>query len=57
MIERSNGHIPGVQGATVPPNLVHLVYTEPNATVSRPTSDGCTDPYTRCTKMSFAVDC
>ena len=57
MFERSNVHTPGVQGATGPPNLVHLVYTEPNATVRHPTSDSCTDPYSRCTKMSFAVDC
>ena len=57
IFERSNVHTPGVQGATGPPNLVHLVYTEPNATVRHPTSDSCTDPYTRCTKMSFAVDC
>ena len=57
IFEQSNVHTPGVQGATGPPNLVHLVYTEPNATVRRPTSDSCTDPYTRRTKMSFAVDC
>ena len=57
MFAWSNVHTRGVQGATGHPNLVHLVYTEPNATVRHPTSDSCTDPYTRFTKMSFAVDC
>ena len=41
MLERSNVHTPGVQGATGPPNLVHLVYTEPNATVRHPNSESC----------------
>ena len=57
MFEQSNVHTPGVQGATGPPSLVHLVYTEPNATVRRPNSDSCTDPYSRCTKMPFTADC
>ena len=33
MLERSNGRTPGVQGATGPPNLVQLLYTESTGTV------------------------
>ena len=57
MFEWSNGHTPGVQGATGLRSLVQLVYTQPNATVRRPTSESCTDPYSRCKKMPFAADC
>ena len=39
MLERSNGRTPGVQGATGLRSLVQLVYTQPNATVRRPTSE------------------
>ena len=57
IFEWSNGRTPGVQGATGPSSLVQLVYTQPNATVRRPTSDSYTDPYNRCTKMPFTADC
>ena len=33
MLERSNGRTPGVQGATGPPSLVQLLYTESTGTV------------------------
>ena len=33
MIERSNGHTPGVQGTTGPPSLVQLLYTESTGSV------------------------
>ena len=56
MFEWSNGRTPGVQGATGLRSLVQLVYTQPNATVRRPTLESCTDPYSRCTKISFAID-
>ena len=57
VFEWSNGRTPGVQGATGPSSLVQLVYTQPNATVRRPTSESCTDSYSRCTKMPFTADC
>ena len=33
LVERSNGRTPGVQGATGPPSLVQLLYTESTGTV------------------------
>ena len=57
MLEWSNGRTPAVLGAMGLCSVVKLVYTQPNATVRRLTSKSCTDPYTRCTKLSFAVDC
>ena len=33
MLERSKGRTPGVQGATGPPSLVQLLYTESTGTV------------------------
>ena len=33
MLEQSNGRTPGVQGATGPPSLVQLLYTESTGTV------------------------
>ena len=57
MLEWCNGRTPGVQGATGLRSLVQLVYTQPNATVRRPTSESCTDSYSRCTKMPFTADC
>ena len=33
MLERSNGRTPGVQGATGPPSLIQLLYTESMGTV------------------------
>ena len=33
LLVRSNGHTPGVQGATGPPSLVELLYTESTGTV------------------------
>ena len=47
----------GVQRATGHPSLVQFVYTQPNAAVRRPTSESCTDPYRRCTKISFTPYC
>ena len=47
----------GVHRATAHPSLVQFFYTQPNAAVRRPTSESCSDPYSRCTKMSFAEDC
>ena len=57
MLEWSNGRTPGVQGATALRSLIQLVYTQPNATVRRPTLENCTDPYSRYTKMPFIADC
>ena len=57
LLERSNGRTPGVQGATELRSLVQVVYTQPNATVRCPTSESCTDLYTRCMKMQFAPYC
>ena len=57
MLEQSNGRTLGVQGATGLFSLVKLVYIQPNATVRRPTSESCTEPYSRCTKMSLAAHC
>ena len=56
MLEWCNGRTGGVQGAMGLRSLVQLVYTQPNATVRRPTSENCTDPYSRCTKMPFVTD-
>ena len=33
MLERSNGHTPGVQGVTGPPSLIQLLYTESTGAV------------------------
>ena len=57
MLEWCNGRTAGVLGATGPSSLVQLLYTQPNATVRRPTSESCTGPYSRCTKMRFTTDC
>ena len=55
--ERFGSRTHGVQRAMGHPSLVQFVYTQPNAAVRRPTLESCTDPYTRCMKMSFAADC
>ena len=57
MLVWRNGRTAGVQGTTGLRSLVQIVYTQPNATVRRPTSENCTDPYSRCTKMPFIADC
>ena len=45
----------GVHQATAHPSLVQFVYTQPNAALSRPTSESCSEPYSRCMKMPFTA--